>query len=87
MIGLGTIDEEFYQKLGNMLLIQRRDELNMSLRELQAKTGLSRQTLSKIERGQCRVKKEHFNIICRALQIDNKFKLSFDFNDHERLDL
>jgi predicted transcriptional regulator len=68
------IDEIFYFKLGNELDLKRK-KLGYSYRYLASLTGISRNQLDKYMSGKQRIKKDTYEIICRALEIDSKINI------------
>lgn len=71
------IDDIFYKKLGEKLNIKRQ-MLGYSFRYLSKLTGISAVQLDHYMNGKNRIKKETYEVICEALNIDNKIGLKID---------
>ena len=68
------IDELFYKKLGHELNEQRQ-KLGYSFKYLSKLTGISYTQLDDYLNGKYRIKKDVYNIICKALQINPQITL------------
>lgn len=71
MKNIVTVDREFYQLLG-LEIRKARQERRITLKELANLTGFSRPLLDRWELGVSRVKKEQYEVLCRALNISPK---------------
>ena len=68
------IDEIFYKKLGHELN-EERQKLGYSFKYLAKLTGISHTQLDDYLNGKYRIKKDVYDVICRALEISPEIAL------------
>lgn len=71
------IDSVFYKTLGHQLN-EKREKLGYSFRYLSKITGISNAQLDDYFNGKYRIKKETYEIICKALEIDPKIVIQMN---------
>lgn len=70
---INALDRQFYTEIGKIIL-KRRKDLKYSLQyvvdKLSKENKITKQTLSKYEKGRLRIDKDVFNELCKILEID-----------------
>ena len=74
-----TLDSIFYDKLG-IIMRNERQKQKIPLMKLSKMIGISRIQLEYYELGYTRIKDETWNIICKALGMNPKLKVSITLN-------
>ena len=74
MQSIVTVDSEFYQLLG-LEIRKARQERRITLKELSSLTGFSRPLLDRWELGISKIKKQQYEVLCKALNINPKINI------------